>query len=343
MLQSKLCTTAILGMLIWRSGAIEGVGQPPAPTERPRAVVVEPDYDFGTLEQGQLVTRSFTIRNEGTAPLTISRVDLSQPFMRSRFRRVIPANSEGQITIEWDTTRFTGDLAAEAIVHLDDPAQRRLSLTIQGVVRSPIDVLPSPAVYFSVFRDESAQQTISIVNNDQRPLRIGQLQGQSDRFKADLRTLADGKRYEVAIKVPSGLPAGRYMDVLLVETDHPRRQQLKIGVNIFVKDNLYASPEFVDFGEVRSQELRNPLLNELLRQSFIVKKRRGTFTITGISSSVSGLSIASDPTGASDSFRVDVSLIPAQVQPGSLESTIRIRTDDSDFPELLIPIRGLVR
>ena len=136
---------------------------------------------------------------------------------------------------------------------------------------------------------------------------------------------------------------GHTSHALLVETDHPRRQQLKIGVNIFVKDNLYASPEFVDFGEVRSEELRNPLLNKLLVQSFMMKKRRGTFTITDISSTVSGLGMASDPAGASDSFRVDVSLIPAQVQPGSLESTIRIRTDDSDFPELLIPIRGFVR
>jgi len=352
MLQTKPAI-AIFALLIWTSVAIGAVAQPPAPpvrlkpdtsdTERPRAVIAEPDYDFGTLEQGQLVTRSFTIRNEGTAPLTISRVELSQPSMRSRFRRVIPANSEGQITIEWDTTRFTGDLSAEALVFLDDPTQRRVSLTIKGIVRSPIDLLPGPAVFFSVFRDESARQTVAIVNNEERPLKVGQLQIQGDHFKADLRTVRDGKTYEVAITVPPGLPAGRYMDALLVETDHPRRKQLQIGVNVFVKDDLYASPEFVDFGDVSSQELRNPMLNKLLVQSFTLKKRRGPFTITEVSSDVTGVKIASDPAGASDSFRIDVSLTPALVQPGSLAGTIRIRTDDRLFPEVVIPIRGTVR
>jgi len=38
-----------------------------------------------------------------------------------------------------------------------------------------------------------------------------------------------------------------------------------------------------------------------------------------------------------------VSLTPALVQPGSLAGTIRIRTDDRLFPEVVIPIRGTVR
>ena len=181
------------------------------------------------------------------------------------------------------------------------------------------------------------------MNNEERPLKIGQLQVQGDHFKADVRTVRDGRAYEVAIDVPPGLPAGRYMDTLLVETDHPRRKQLTIGVNVFVKDDLYASPEFVDFGEVSSQELRNPMLNKLLVQSFMLKKRRGPFSITHISSDISGVNIASHPAGASDSFRIDVSLAAAQVQPGSLAGTIRIRTDDRVFPEVVIPIRGTVR
>jgi len=328
---------------VWTWNPVNGLAQAPPRSERPVAVVSEPDHDFGILERGELVTHGFSIRNEGTGPLTISRVELSQPFMKSRFQRVIPANGEGRITIEWDTSNFTGDLAAEARVFVDDPAQRQLRLTVRGIVRSPIDVLPAPAVYFSAYRDENPSQTLSIVNNEDRPLRIESLQREGSHFTADLRVIRDGKSYEIAITVPKGLPAGRYVETLFVETDHPRRRQLRIGVNVFVKNDVYATPERVNFGEIRLHELRNPLVNKLFVQSFMVRKRRGTFTITDMSSGRAGLKVTAEPTGSSSSFRIDVSLAPEAVQSGSVENTVRLRTDDPDYPELIIPVEGSVR
>ena len=345
MFTSRVFMAGILGLVILASSQVDGVGQSTSVTEQPRAVVPEPTHDFGTLEQGGRVTHSFTIRNQGTAPLTIARVDLSQPSMQTRFKGVIPAGGEGQIAIEWDTTRFSGDLEAEAIVHVDDPVQPRLRLSLKGIVRSPIDLVPYPAVYFSVFRDETAEQKVTIVNNEERPLKIEQIRPEGDHFAAEIKTVEPGKIYELLVKVPKGLPAGRYMERVQVDTDHPRRSHLSVAVNVFVKNDLYASPEFVDFEQLSSQQVRNPALTKLLTHSFMVKKRRGDFAITAISSDVSGLRIQRSPSSndPSGSFKIDVAVIPEQARPGSLEGSIRIRTNDTDFPELVIPVRGSVR
>jgi hypothetical protein len=52
------------------------------------------------------------------------------------------------------------------------------------------------------------------------------------------------------------------------------------------------------------------------------------------------LSITRSPTGRGQAFRVDVSLVHEKLKPGPIKGTIRILTDDKEFPELIVPVRG---
>jgi hypothetical protein len=340
--RTALC---LCGLLLVLLSDVAAVQQSPSSPAAPRAVVVDDVYDFGTIDQGSIVSHSFTIRNDGTAPLIVSSVDLSQPGMKSRFGRTIAPGSRGNITIQWDVTRMSGEVMAEVVVHLDNPTQPRITLTIKGTITPPIEIRPAPAVFFSMYRDENAEQAITIVNNEQRPLRIEALRSEGSHFLAELSTIEAGKTYEVRVKVPGGLPAGRYMEALHVETDHPRRRQLKIAVNVFVKNDLHATPEFVDFDRVSTDQLRRPEFAGLLGQTLFIRKRQGQFRITAVSTDVRGLRIERSPASAESiaaAFRLDVGLEPGIVQPGSLEGSIRISTDDKEFPELSIPVRGVV-
>jgi hypothetical protein len=335
-----------LGGLLVLLADVAALQQSPAAADGSKAVALEAVYDFGAIDQGATVSHSFTIRNDGTAPLTVARIDLSQPGMKSRFGRTIPPGAEGRITIQWDVTRMSGDVMADAVVHFENPGQPRLTLTIKGTITPPIEIRPAPAVFFSVYRDETAEQAITIVNNEERPLRIGAIRPEGEHFLAELATIEAGRVYEIRVKVPRGLPPGRYMETLLVDTDHPRRQQLRIGVNVFVKNDLHATPEFVDFDHISAEQLRRADLAKLLGQTVTLRKRQGQFRITGISTDVRGLRIERSPAPVESSaaaFRIDVGVEPGAIQPGSLEGSIRISTDDKEFPELRIPVRGMVK
>jgi Protein of unknown function (DUF1573) len=336
---------SLFGLLVVSLPDLAAQQQSRASSEGPRAVVLEAVHDFGTIDQGETVSHSFTIRNEGTAPLTVSRIDLSQPGMKSRFGRTILPGTQGRITIDWDVTRMRGEVAAEAVVHLDDPSQPRVTLAIKGTITPPFEIRPAPAIFFSVYRDEIAEQAVTIVNNEERPLRIDAIRPEGEHFLAELKTIESGRIYEVRVKVPRGMPAGRYMEGLQVDTDHPRRRQLRIGVNVLVKNDLYAAPEFVAFDDVNIDQLRRPMVAKLLGQSVIVRKRQGQFRITDISTDVRGLRIERSPSLAESSaaFRIDIGLEPDVVQPGSLDGSIRISTDDKEFPELAIPVKGIAK
>jgi hypothetical protein len=301
-------------------------------------------YDFGIVKEGEKVVHVFTVRNETEAPLRIRAVDLSEPGMKAKFNPVIPPGREGSITVELDTARRKGSVEAEAIVRLNEPAQSDVTLTLKGIVKPPIDIIPYAAVFFSVFKGESAERTVAIVNNDDRPLSITRLEADGASFAASVETIDAGKIYQLRVKVPPDVPPGRYMEAVYLHTDHPTRSRLRIGVNVFVKNYLYANPEVVDFGTVSLDQLaKAPSLLELLTQTFLVKTRSGEFEIKSIVSDVPLLHISKDPSGSSQAFQISVGLVRERIQPGRITGTLRITTDDEAFPELVVPVRGELR
>jgi len=61
-----------------------------------------------------------------------------------------------------------------------------------------------------------------------------------------------------------------------------------------------------------------------------------------VSTDVPFLLIGQDPTAQSQIFRFDVGLVVDRLKPGKIDGSVRILTDDSDFPEITLPVRGEV-
>lgn len=313
-------------------------------TEDGSLVVPERTYTFGTVKQGETITHTFVIQNTGAAPLKIARMELSEQGITTRMKPVIFPGEEGQITVRWDTGRLKGDVSGEVVLHLDDPAQPPVVLLLKGVVKPTLEVLPSRAVFLSVFKGESIEQTITIINNEARPLAITRLEPRGQHFLADLRAVDPGKVYELVLRVPAEAPPGRYHEGLDLHTDQPERSLIKIAVNVLVKTELYVFLESVDFGTMSLADLaRTPALIESITQTMLVKKRQGDFEIKSVTSDLPFLRIRQEPAGRSGTFRIDVSLDRDKLRSGKMQGSLRIRTDDKEFPELVVPVQGEAR
>jgi hypothetical protein len=311
----------------------------------PEIVAPAPTHDFGAIMQGQPIVHAFGVENRGTQPQVIDRVDLSQGGMKARFARQIEPGQQHTITITWDTKAISGEVSAQAVVRFKDSAVPALRLALNGVVKAPIELLPHPAAFFSVFKGETAERRIRIVNNEETAVTVKGVQAQSTHFTAAVETVQPGRAYELIVRVPGDVPPGRYMESATVLTDHPEHPRLTVAVNVLVKTDLYASPEEVDFGTVTLTDIdRSPRLLEMLTQPVILRRRQGVFEIKSVESSIPAMTVVRDPaTGSSESFRLDISLVRSKLQPGPLEGSIRILTTDADFPEVSVKVSGTVK
>ena len=315
----------------------------PPPAGAPRALVAEAGHDFGPVEPGGRYTHTFALRNAGTAPLTISRIEFSEPGIRSRFKSPLQPGETGPVTLEWEIDRASGNLDAHAVIHVSDPARPRITYALRGVVRRSVELRPSPEMFVHKYEDQEAIRSVRIVNNDERPLGIRRVVAGGDRVRAELLPVEAGRAYDVKVTVPAGLAPGRYVEAIAIETDHPRLASLHLSVHIVVREELFVTPESVDFGTVARGE-RAKAAPAPRSQSLTLKKRDGDFAIVGIDSDVSGLRVEHSPRGRSQTFGLLLSLDPGRLyDAANLDGSIRIRTDDKDVPEIVVPISGTLR
>jgi len=301
-------------------------------------------YDFGTVKQGTKIVHGFAIHNGTPVPVTVQGLEFSMPGMTARFGPLIAPGLDRSIAIEWDTSHVAGEIEGQAIVHFGDTAQAPVTLRLKGVVQPPLEILPFPAIFLSAFKGEDNERRLRIVNHQGQPTVFSLSQPSIKHFTATLMELERGKTYEVVAKIPPDVLPGRYDEELSLSTSDPKLARLTIPVHLFVKPNLYANPDVIDFGSVSADPMRkDPAIRELLTQTFLVKKRAGEFAITKITSDLEALELRKDPPhGDSSTYRIDVALNPQMIKAGKLEGSIEIDTDDKDFPKIRIPVTGRV-
>jgi hypothetical protein len=315
------------------------------PVPVPKAVVPEAKYEFGRVRRGTVVDHDFVVRNSGDAELRFTGARMSLSGMTCRLPRDLAPGAEGKISIELATAHVQGALHGEAVLESNDPAQPKILLELSGTVFGPLDIEPIPAVYLAAYRGESVHRDLTLVSNQPHPVDLRLLTPKGEHFAATLETLVAGKKFVLSVSPVPGTPPGRYEDKLALESKDPEIGRIELPVHVFVKNDLYAFPEKVDFGAVSTSQIsRNPALIGYLKQRVLLKKRAGSFRILSVTTDVGPLTIARTPKGsASGTFELDVGIAPDRLRPGSLDGTIRIRTDDPRFPELDVPVSGSIR
>ena len=304
----------------------------------------ETSYDFGTVKQGSRVVHGFAVKNVSTTPVTIKSVQFSVPGMTARFKPVVVAGSEATLTVEWDTSHLSGEMDGQASVLLGEGPEQQETLLLKAVVQPPLEILPYPAIFLSAFRGEDSEFRLKIVNHEDGPITVSLAASAGEHFNASLTAIQPGRVYELVARIPSAAFPGRYDEELRLSTNNAAFTGLTIPVHVFVKPDLYANPETVDFGAVSADDLRkNPATRELLTQTFLIKKRSGEFEIKKVESDVEAIKVTKDPPrGKSSTYRIDVLLNPQKITPGKITGFVEIVTSDKDLPLIRVPVTGTV-
>jgi len=305
----------------------------------------ETKYDFGTVKQGSKVVHRFHVKNSTTTPLTITSVQLSICGMDARFRPVVEPGNEGAITVEWDTSHWSGEMEGSATVFFAGSSARRQMLLLKAVVQPPVEILPYPAIFLSAFHGEDKEARLRIVNHEARPLALSLPVSGGKHFVSSLATIVPGKIYELVTTIRGGTLPGHYDEELQLLTDNPNFSRVTIPVQVFAKSDVYANPETIDFGTVSLGNLqRNSAVRDLMTQTLLVKKRSGVFEIKKVESNLDTMVVVKDPAnGKSATYRIDVGLKPEIAKPGPIAGFVELITDESNFPVIRVPITGLVQ
>jgi hypothetical protein len=336
-------------LALWLLSGVVAAAQEPAP----RAILLETSYDFGTVMPGTTVRHSFTLRNAGNVDLLIEGMQFSLPGLTIQGAGVIAPGTDGTVSLELTTEALRGDVQGDVILRTNDSQSGPLRLHLHGIVRSLVEVTPG-AVLLRAFRweAETIPGVVTIANQGEGPLVIlgSRTDSEGERFTARVSAIEAGQRYQLTVNLNASSPAGRAQGRVIVQTN---KGEIAVPVLTFLKERVYVSPPDIDLGRISLEQLaREPnLLNFRTQAVFVYKYRGQNFQITP-ESSLPFLALEKTPpvgTGAlvdipqqgpTAVFEVRVAPMRDQLKPGKFEGVIRVTTNDPEFPELTIPVRG---
>ncbi len=308
--------------------------------ESPKVGIGDLSRNFGSVERGKLVSESFTLRNEGTAPLIIKHMEFQVQGMSGRVGQTIKPGESAKLLLFWDTSQYTREVKGQAVITINDPKMPELLLTLTGYVVSPIDILPVPAVYLSQYQGEQAAQSLTIRNNQDHAIALTGYESSREIFTVEVETAEPGKVFNLTIAARPDAPIGRWRERVFIQTDDPDNQRFAIEVNILVKPDVFVSIETLDFGRLSLRRLKgDPAILDLVKQLFMVTRRGGVMSITGMRSDLPFITLHREPEQSAPSFQVEAGLDVKALKTGDFEGTVILVTDDPKFSELKLPVR----
>lgn len=317
-----------------------GTATPAVPvpvSDGPRIVFPEPVYDFGTVEQGEQVTKLFRFTNQGSQALRIQSVKSSCGCTAAVISAdIIPPGQEGTISATFDTSRFVGEKAKTIAVYSNDPLQPVTTLTIQGEITVEVAADP-PQLYFGrLRRGEEVTRTVEILYDAHKPITITKVEHAHPAVQVRAEELEkDGKKgKKLFVTLTQAVGLGRFNDQLTVTTTSQKRPSLTIPVFGSIEGDVVIQPPQVSFGVVRSGESKT--------QEVSVKSRAAKpVHVLRVESAVAGVGAELTPIKEGEEYLITLR-VNGEKQPGRIQGEVRVFTDHPEEKTLTIPLYGMV-
>jgi hypothetical protein len=309
----------------------------------PRVNVLESDFDFGRVLTGTLVEHQFVLKNDSTSPAIIDEVRLTTPLTLVSAPASVAAGAQATVRVRLDTSRITGLFEGQIALSIAGSDDAAIGLTFSGTVYQTVETLPRPAFFVVTDRGQSQEQSIELVNHEPEPLEITSVDHPRDRFTTRLEAIEAGKRYRLTLKLDGTGASGRRTDPIVVTTSSHTTPVVKISANTFVRERVYTFPDSVDLGAFPLAAIEiDPTLPEKLAQTLMVyRKGTSAFEVT-LTSDLDALDIRARRGPLGDRWQATITMRRGLLKPGPLKGTIRIETNDPEFPVLCVPVSGLV-
>jgi hypothetical protein len=211
----------------------------------PSVVFKELEWNFGRIKQGEVVSHEFIFRNEGTAPLKVTRVATSCGCTAALVsQKEVAPGKEGRVKVSFDSRGYSGQVVKYIYFDSNDPKKPQVELTVKGEVET------GPAARLELDRynldlgisleGEETSAKLLIKNSGQLELKLETESPEVSFFIKDrpvsfpLRVPA-GQSVEVEIRLPGRAGrTGLLRDYIMLKSNDPVRPTVSVFVSRYV-------------------------------------------------------------------------------------------------------------
>ena len=208
-------------------------------------IVDGPEFDFGTMDQGETLTHAFVFKNTGDGPMTLraGETTCGKCTVSSIEHGEVAPGEEVDVTLEWVARNYDAEFRQSATIYTNDPSQETVTLSVHGRVIHGVRVIPYDIAFSDIPVGQSRTAEAFLFG-----YREPEFQVTGHRWKdpdtaeffavefsqltaeevAQERDAVAGVRAAVTLK--GGLPIGLLRQDLLVETNLANHEPFEIPI-----------------------------------------------------------------------------------------------------------------
>ncbi len=205
---------------------------------------VENTIPMGVVTNDQPTKVSLAVFSPDRPGLKLTKLVTSKPDVISATPVPLTKDEQAQgntpegyrVELEIQPGLPQGNLREELIIETDHPDQPHLQFTLTGTVTGPISIIPPALNMITVSGKKGGSNEITLLVKEGRStsFTIAHKPEKVDVKLTNNETPGLKGRYRLTVTVPEGSPAFQLDDQIILKTDHPRVEELRIPVSIVV-------------------------------------------------------------------------------------------------------------
>lgn len=190
-------------------------------------------FDLGFAGPGEKITHTFKFVNTGTAPLKISRISTScECTAVLPSTRDIPPGGSGEIHATFVTKRYEGKQEETVTVYSNDPVKPEIILTILGIIKTEVAVIPQGINFGNVKKGATASGRVQLLQLSQNTLILNKIEFNEEylivktsRFREE-----NSRGINIDITLNPESPLGEFSEVITLHTNMEKRPRIDVPV-----------------------------------------------------------------------------------------------------------------
>ncbi len=195
----------------------------------PNMVLKQQIHDFKNVLEGESLSHTFEVLNQGDEVLKIERVKPDCSCSVVYFDSLIPPNGEGKITVKIDTKGFDGPERWGVKVFTNDPKWKEAVLDLRANIK-PVITLTGSMVLFSGKKNTTMTREVEIGTGLDKPLILTPERFTlSGKVTYSIAEIEKGKRYRVTFQNIAG-KAENYRGFLSLKTNLAEKPDVTLWI-----------------------------------------------------------------------------------------------------------------
>jgi hypothetical protein len=204
----------------------------------PQVVVAEPEFDFGSIYQGQSVRHAFVFSNAGDEPLEVEKVRSSCgcTAVLASAKTLAPGES-GEIEANFDSTRFRGSISKTIYLYTNDLTQPVSQLYVKGKVKEVVSAEPKQLNFGQLEIGQPTTLPVTLVNQSDETFPIEAVEATAPELQAEALSESLIANEKAVVNVTLTLKPGRsrFSGYVMVKLAGAAKTELRIPVYATIK------------------------------------------------------------------------------------------------------------